>query len=74
MGRSLLECDSIKVLDVVSVLPPTAPNSEKLQYIIEEWMRKNEEPTVNQLIKACGHPDVSRQGIVTRYFRDYNLL
>jgi hypothetical protein len=74
MGRSLLECDSIKVLDVVSVLPPTAPNSEKLQYIIEEWMRKNEEPTVNQLIKACSHPDVDRHEIVIRSLRGEELL
>ena len=36
MGRVLLECDNNEVLDVVSGLPQTAPDSEKLSCIMGE--------------------------------------
>ena len=77
MGRVLLECDSTEVLDVVSGLHPTDPNSEKLRLIIEVWLKRNTVKatwTVNQLIAACGHPDVNCQGVVIRELQEQALL
>ena len=63
MGRVLLDCYNVRVHDITSRLSSQASNSEKLQCLIEEWLRHEEEPTVSKLLEACGHCSVNTQGI-----------
>ena len=74
LGRVLLDCDTTEVLNVVSGLPLTDTNAEKLRCIIEEWQRGKTEATVNQLVEACGHPGVDCSGIVIRELKKVDLL
>ena len=74
MGRVLLKCENSEVLNVVSGLRPTDPDSERLRCLIEEWLKRNEKATVSELVEACGHPDVSCQGVVKRKLKEKGLL
>ena len=75
MGQVLLNYDNTQVNNIVSSLPPTDPDSEKLHYIIERWQkRKGEEATVSELIEDCGHPDIDSQGMVKMKLKEAGLL
>jgi hypothetical protein len=74
LGRVLMDCDTNRVLDIVSGLPSTDNNSEKLRFIIEAWLNKNTDATVQQLVDACGREGVDCGGIVTRKLKEKGLL
>ena len=75
MGRVLLRRSDTEVENLVSHLSAPVRFSDKLRFLVEEWQRRRgEDATVSRLLKACGHPDIERRGIVEQKLKKAGLL